>query len=347
MNRFATSAMMAVTLLWAGAVHAGARWIAGFESARPSAVVADPSRDRAYLLDGARGELVIVDTATERIQRVSLGQPVEDLALSKDGRTLATVAAHDVITYDLKTTQRRTIAVKPAPQWPERETLVSVTWDTHGYLYVGAAELKQWGHLHRVDPTNAVPQLVFGPGGGGDSVNHPLVRTDARGLNLWVLERGVVPGTVSRFDVSGVQPVFRNESQHGDLDFLCDILSIDGSTVHVGAYGSLNHLTSEILPDGALALEAAMPALALARRGQQVVFSTLKKLKIVQDMKPVAEIPLEAGEFTPAPLGLAVERSGRKALVVMGRARLDTGNMLSLEVDPPFKLMSVDLPAAR
>ena len=94
---------LVVPLCLATPSHSATRWVSGTESTEILSIIADPQRDRIYYGDGAKNQIIVIDSNTETvINTIQIaGKPVM-IDISKDGKKLA--VAHSALSIiDLDT----------------------------------------------------------------------------------------------------------------------------------------------------------------------------------------------------------------------------------------------------
>ena len=183
--------------------------MSGTESTEILSIIADPQRDRIYYGDGAKNQIIVIDSNTETvINTIQIaGKPVM-MDISKDGKKLA--VAHSALSIiDLDTYS--------VTSFSPGLVITDVAFDSAGSLYVTSAVY--WGKVHKIDSISGNIVLSFGMGPllNNSLYQSAMLNTDSTGKYLYVAERGTSPASLYRFDISGTSPVFLAEDAHGAI----------------------------------------------------------------------------------------------------------------------------------
>jgi len=301
-------------------VEAGTRWIENVSSTSLPYILADDERDLIYLGDAQNKELLIIDSNQEQvIDRVQIpGNKFSDMALSKDNNILA-ISGGSLVLVD---TQNLAIKVLNIGM-----DVVSVAFDYKDNLYFSTTE--SWGKIYYFDLAQEVIVHSFTP--NKMVYRNALVKTDADGKTLYVAERGLSPASLYKFDVSGDEPVFVTEDQHGALgsnlrDF---VISPDGKTIYMacGSPYGIQVVDAGTIQRTALLSTGAYPGgVALDKFGIYVYgiptspYNNILYQFKTADVAKTRSFDLLSAVYNGQPniRGIALSKNGDKAFIVHG-----------------------------
>ncbi len=219
-----TRVTVQITARWAGGQQAVQSWSAVVVRAlprgeaeltwAPGEPVADPVRERVYLMDKTNLRILAVDTTTGRVSAWAglagspeIAPPVENgslrtgmLAVSHDGNTLwaALPGAKKVQAFNLP-------GLTPAATFDVGFSPVSLAQSANGRLFVTSTDY--WGPIRELHPGTGALVRTFDKGGtNGSYYMHSLLRLSSDGQRLFAGETGLWvaggPGYIYEYDVS-------------------------------------------------------------------------------------------------------------------------------------------------
>jgi len=323
------------SLLTASSAEAKSRWIGEISSTSLPSIMRDDEKDVVYLGDAQNKELIVIDSMQETvIDRIPVpSNNFSDMAMSKDNKTLA-VAGGTVTLIDTET-----MAIKILNPGQD---IVSVAFDHKNNLYFTTSEY--WGQIYYYDLVQDAIVHSFVP--NKMVYRNALVKTDREGKILYVAERGLSPASLYKFDVSGDEPVFVAEDDHGDLgsnlrDF---VISPDGNTIYVacGAPYGIQVIDAETIERTALLTTGAYPGgVALDKYGIYVYgLPSSAYNNILYQFKADDGSTTHSFKLLNTVLngksnirGIAVDRAGQKAFIVHGDTSFSSPNLQVQVVD--------------
>ena len=313
-------------------------------SGEPGILVRDDARDRIYLGDPGRGQLVVIDTMTESVMhRVPVESDFADITLSPDHSTLA-VAGGSLVLVDCATLGARKLDTGL--------DVASAAFGAGGGLYLLTNDY--WGHAYKYDPAAEEIVLWFGAGAGLDDLvyRRGLVRTDGTGETLYIAQRGQYPGSICAVDISGEAPVFTAEDDHGDLDSLSDLVrSPSGEELYCGSQvidaHTIQPLEQRLFSIGkynvrGIATDRDGSYIYQTETGSYYGTSVTQYSASLRERTGSFRIPSESSLADPASRGLAVDRTGTRAFMVMGEQppgdTAKTWSVKAIVVDTPLTI---------
>ncbi len=203
-------------------VSAEIRWIEESISTDLSMIMRDDIRNRIYLADSGNGQLVIIDSESEEIlERIPVGQPITDMAMSKDERWLDVVGggvANRIDLNRLKINKSYNI-----PDGAEGKAIRSIAFDYKGFIYAvalnGDSEYDYRSEIYVLN--SSLKKVVVSFGVGPNLTSRPykaLLKTDSVGTILYVGEKGLSPLSIYKINILNTKaPKYLGEDAHGAL----------------------------------------------------------------------------------------------------------------------------------
>lgn len=297
------------------------RWVNGTESTEILSIIADPQRDRIYYGDGAKNQVIVIDSITETVVKTLQvsGKPVM-MDISKDGKKLA--VAHSMLSIiDLDSYS--------ITQFSPGKVITDVAFDYAGNLYVTTSEY--WGKVHLIDSLTGNILLSFGMGPflSNFLYQSAMLNTDSTGKFLYVGERGLSPASLYKYDISGTTPVFLAEDDHGAIGSNLQDFAVhkNGQVVYLacGAPYEIQEVSASTIDKiNSLPIGAYPNAVAIDPSGQFVYAAAntqnfLFKFDATTRALVSKETLLSASYNDDVqPRGLAVDRTGNKVFVIHG-----------------------------
>lgn len=339
MNRLVLLALLTGIYAEAAAEN---RWIVDTESMRLSPVIRDEIRNRIYLADSGRAELVVIDSNTEQVvARLPVRGTIADMAISKNNTFLDVAAGGVVSRFNLNT-------LKKLKEYSIAEvSITSVAFDSYERVVVFASS-SSWGWIYYL---NSAANRVIHQFGVGPNLNRQvyrgLLKADPSGTVLFVGETGLSPLSIYKLDITKPKaPLFLAEDAHGSLgsnlrDFA---ISPRYNEIYVASgspYG-IQVVDSNTLQPLALLSTGPYPVgVDVARSGERIFGlpqdpydGFLYKFEaenrsLVEAYPLLADVLNGAGQVR----GLAVDRFGEKAFVIHGNTHPSIASMKVQIVD--------------
>ncbi len=216
-----SNAVLALSVvLCSSVVNAENRWVTGTQSQKLGMVVSDRIRPRIYLADSANGELVVIDSATERVSaRIAVDVSITDMAISKDNRWLDVVANGTVYRIDLN--GMNVNLTYNIPVGDDGKPVRSIAFNYKGEIYAvslyGNSQYDRRSPVYLLDSAGSNILSTFNTGTWLNFYSG-LLKTDSTGTVLYVGEQGLSPLSIHKFDVTDTQtPTYLGKNQHGAL----------------------------------------------------------------------------------------------------------------------------------
>lgn len=333
MLRFLTALLL---LTQAATLNAASRWISGLQSTAFGPLASSAKDANLYLADRGTSEIVVIDGVGERVlRRVKVGGYVWDLALDPSGTRLAVGLDGAVGVLDTQTFAYREVRLPAGVQG----AAISVAYHSSGALFVAVNKSPRGfspvSTVYGLSPDLTRVVSLFLDPGSARSFYFPLLRTDARGQVLYVLERFLSLCALSVMDVrlaEGPRPLQSvNVLQTEFRDVVDFTPAIDQPRLFVaGSYSGVQTVPTAPVGRGVIWRTGSFPAGLAESKKRGTVLSGLSTPNddrlfeldslsgaLVATYDLLDEVPFS----NTSPQGVAISRSPSKAFVVHGMER--------------------------
>ena len=318
--------LLCAALGLAGTVHAVPGDIAREFSLTVNDFAVDRGRNLIYASVRGNNSVAILDmNRLEVLDSIPLGRAPWGIGLSRDGRTLyvASAAASELGVIDLATKKLRSPIPLPTPA----QDLVV---DHRGRIY-SAPVSTAYRSIMVVDPGSG---QAFDPFDGFCAACYrPLLEVSPDGKTLFIADRGLSPGTLMKYDISGEEPKLILQNSYGTRGSngqdLC--LAPSGKQLYYAVGGDISKIDAEGMGVlDAVEIGAYPRKISLSPDGRLVYAMQSNDLVTAWDTETfakIAEYPI-SGEIS----AIATDRNGTYLLAAVstGLRVYETGSLAAI-----------------